>query len=60
MQEPLPHVSLAWTPGDQVHHLQPWLDAFKHEPIALKVGGLQPCWQLLGMLFMTPAVNRGA
>lgn len=38
VQVPLPHVSLAWTPGDQTSSLQPWLDTVQHEPIQLKVG----------------------
>lgn len=37
LQEPLPHVSLAWTPGDEAERLQPWLDTIAHDPIQLKV-----------------------
>jgi len=37
LQEPLPHVSLAWSPGDEAGRLQPWLDALSHDPIQLKV-----------------------
>jgi hypothetical protein len=37
VQEPLPHVSLAWTPGDEASRLQPWLKTVSHEPITLKV-----------------------
>jgi hypothetical protein len=40
-QEPLPHVSLAWAPGNKAAQLQPWLEAFTHEPIELKVGGVE-------------------
>lgn len=39
VQVPLPHVSLAWAPGEQASRLQPWLDSVEHEPIQLKVGG---------------------
>lgn len=36
-EDPLPHVSLAWTPGNHTGRLQPWLDRVNHGPIALKV-----------------------
>jgi hypothetical protein len=37
-QDPIPHVSLAWVPGDQAQVLQQWLDSFEHSPVATQVG----------------------
>eukprot|EP00775_Hariotina_reticulata_P013345 gene13345-13473_t len=34
---PIPHVSLAWVPGDEVTRLQPWLEGLEHQPIHLSV-----------------------
>eukprot|EP00879_Flechtneria_rotunda_P020650 GHRR01021729.1.p1 GENE.GHRR01021729.1~~GHRR01021729.1.p1 ORF type:complete len:296 (+),score=98.52 GHRR01021729.1:715-1602(+) len=36
-EDPLPHVSLAWTPGNQVSRLQPWLDGFQHKALSMQV-----------------------
>ncbi|WIA17220.1 hypothetical protein OEZ85_014099 [Tetradesmus obliquus] len=40
-ENPVPHVSLAWAPGDQTQVLQRWLDSFQHLPVAFAVSHVQ-------------------
>ncbi|WIA37444.1 hypothetical protein OEZ86_014367 [Tetradesmus obliquus] len=40
-ENPVPHVTLAWAPGDQAQVLQQWLDSFQHSPVAFAVSHVQ-------------------
>jgi hypothetical protein len=65
-QNPVPHVSLAWAPGDQTQVLQQWLDSFDHLPVALAVSssgqccGCVPVHSAVGRYCIGKAVKRSA